>query len=384
MNNFIFSNPTKIVFGEGQIAKLSNLIDKDSKIMITYGGGSIFKNGIYDQVKTALSGFNTIEFGGIEANPQYSTLLKGVELAEDNSIDFLLAVGGGSVLDGTKFIAAALNYEGDDKWDIPTGAGVIKSAVPVGAVITLPATGSEMNGNAVISRKETAEKYGFASNFIYPQFSILDPSCIASLPERQIANGIVDSYVHTMEQYLTVDLNTPLQDRFAEGILQTIIEEGPKVLKDPKDIKAAGNFMWSATWALNNWISQGVVGDWSTHVIGHEITALAGLDHARTLAIVLPGVMTVMSQEKKQRLIQYGERIWDVRSGTEEERITAAIYKTVKFFESVGIQTKFSDYDISPDVATEIIERFKKRGSALGENGIVTVDKIEEILMSRL
>ncbi|MEH2111045.1 iron-containing alcohol dehydrogenase [Nostoc sp.] len=380
MQNFVFYNPVKILFGKGQIAKIAAEISADAKILITYGGGSIKTNGVYDQVKSALVGRNVFEFGGIEANPHLETLLKAVELVRNEGIDFLLAVGGGSVLDGTKFIAAAVPFVGDP-WDILAKNAPVKAAVPFGTVLTLPATGSEMNTNAVVTKWETQEKLAFSSPLVFPRFSVLDPETTFSLPVRQISNGIVDAYTHVMEQYLTYPVNAPLQDRLAESILKTLIEEGPKTLANPQDYDARANVMWSATLALNGLIGAGVPQDWATHMIGHELTALHGLDHAQTLAVVLPSTLTIRRDRKWQKLLQYAEQVWGIVDGSEEERVTEAITKTRNFFESVGVRTRLSDYGVRLDTIPVIIERFEKRGTvALGEYKDVNSQVIEQIL----
>ena len=301
MNNFEFCNPVKVVFGKGSIARLSALIPEGSKVLVVYGGGSIKKNGIYEQVTAALKDFHTYEFGGIEANPRYETCMKAVELVKGENIDFLLAVGGGSVIDATKFIASATFFEGDP-WDILSKGGVIKKALPLGVVLTLAATGSEMNERAVISRESVHEKLNFMSPLVFPKFAILDPQVTYSLPERQVANGVVDSFIHVVEQYLTYPVNAKVQDYFAEGLMKTIVEEGRKVLQNPNDYDIRANLMWAATNALNCWIGQGVPQDWSSHRMGYALTAQFGLDHAQTLAVILPGVMTYMRKEKVQLL----------------------------------------------------------------------------------
>ncbi len=386
MYNFDFKNPVKICFGKGQIAKLSKELPVNKKILLTYGGGSIFKNGVYDQVKAATQGMDIVEFGGIEPNPHYETLMKAVEVVKNEKIDYLLAVGGGSVLDGTKFIAAAALYEGDDPWDICAKRSeiIVTEALPIGAVITLPATGSEMNGNSVVTRVSTQEKLAFGSTAVMPQFSILDPEVIFSLPDRQVANGVVDAFVHVMEQYLTFPADAPLQDRFAEGILHTLIEEGPKVLADRQNYEAAANFMWSATMALNGLIGMGVPQDWGTHMIGHELTAYHGIDHARTLAIVLPGMMHIRRKEKQDKILQYGERIWNISEGSVDERIDQTIQKTIAFFESVGIKTTLPDYEVPNSTIEKITTRFEERGMKIGEKADIGPKEIQAILEDRL
>lgn len=382
MYNFEYKNPVKIIFGKNTMAKVANEIPKGAKVMLTYGGGSIKRTGVYEQVTKALKNVDFIEFPGIEANPHYETCMQAVELVKKENIDFLLSVGGGSVIDATKFIACAALYENGDPWDFMEKRGIInvKKALPLGVILTLPATGSEMNGNSVITRVSTQEKKPFGSPLLLPQFSILDPECVFTLPDRQVSNGIVDAFVHVFEQYLTFDVNSPLQNRWAEGVLQTLIEEGPKVLANRKDYDAAANFMWSATMALNGIIAVGLPQDWSTHMIGHELTAFHGIDHARTLAIVLPGMMHIKRKNKKDKILQYGERIWGICEGTEDERIDAAIAKTVEFFESVKIKTKLADYDVPAETVSKITKRFEKSGIKFGERADIDYTEVEAIL----
>lgn len=378
-NNFVYQNPVKILFGKGQISQLGKQIPKGAKILLTYGGGSIFKNGVYEQVKNALSDRNIIEFGGIEANPTYETLMQAVELGRKESIDYLLAVGGGSVLDGTKFIAAAIPYEGGDEWQLVTGAAKIKKALPIGSVLTLPATGSEMNFFAVISRKETHEKKGMGHPLLYPVFSILDPETTYSLPEKQVANGIADAFTHVMEQYMTYPVNAEVQDRMAESTLQTLIAVAPATLANPTDYEARANFMWAATVALNGFISVGVPQDWATHEIGHELTAFHGIDHARTLAVVLPHLMRLKKEEKRGKLIQYAQRVWNL-NGTNDDLVEGAIQKTIDFYESLGIPTKASAYGIGQETIDKIVKRFENGKVILGERGDITPAVVGEIL----
>lgn len=379
MNNFQYYNPVKILFGKGQILQLSKQIPTDARIMLTYGGGSIFKNGVYDQVKTALSGWQTIEFGGIEANPTYETLMKAVEIARAEKIDFLLSVGGGSVLDGTKFIAVAIPFEGADPWQIVANRAKITTAIPLGAVLTLPATGSEMNYYAVISKKETHEKKGMGNPLVYPKFSILDPETTYSLPPRQIANGIADAFTHVMEQYMTYPVRAEMQDRIAEAVLLTLIEEGPKMMRNPTDYDSAANVMWAATLALNGLLAAGVPTDWATHQIGHELTALHGIDHARTLAVVLPHLLEIKKEAKRDKLLQYAQRVWQL-SGSNDELVAGAIQKTTEFYESLGIPTKASAYEIDVDTIEKVVQRFLQRGVNFGEHSDITPEVVGEIL----
>ncbi|QIA08622.1 iron-containing alcohol dehydrogenase [Draconibacterium halophilum] len=384
MYNFEFKNPVKILFGKESISKLSGEIPGDANILMIYGGGSIKRTGVYDQVMAAVKGSTISEFGGIEANPHYETCMKAVDVVKENNIDFLLAVGGGSVLDASKFIAAAALYENGDPWDILAAGAPVEKAIPFGAVLTLPATGSEMNGNSVITRVERQEKKAFGSPLVMPQFSVLDPECVFTLPDRQVANGVVDAFIHVMEQYLTFKVNSPLQDRLAESILTTLIEEGPKVLADRKNYEAAANFMWCATMALNGMIGVGVPQDWSTHIIGHELTAFHGIDHGRTLAIVLPGVMHIKRDNKKDKILQYGERIWGITTDNENERIDAIIARTVQFFESLGVPCRLPDYDVPETTIGKIVERFKQSEAKIGEKQDMDYQEIEKILRDRL
>ena len=382
MNNFEFNNPTKIIFGKGEIKKLSKEIPHDAKIMMLYGGGSIKKTGIYEQVTKALLGFNLIEYGGIPPNPEYSVLMGALRVIKEEKVDFLLAVGGGSVIDGTKFLAAAASFEGDNPWDIMTKRIPLNKTMPFGAVLTLPATGSEMNSGFVITRKETKEKLASGGPTLFPQFSILDPEVVKSIPQNQLANGVADAYMHVMEQYMTYPMGGLLQDRFAESILQTLIEVAPAIMKDPSDYNAAANFMWSCTIALNGLINKGVSEDWSVHMMGHELTALFGIDHARTLAILAPSHYRYNFETKKGKLTQYAERVWNVTEGTEEEKANTAIQKTEEFFHSLGIKTKLSEYTNDyAGTAEEVAKRFKERGwIGLGEHRSLKPDDAKKIV----
>jgi len=385
MKNFEFYNPVKVIFGKDQLAKLSTLIPKEKKVLLLYGGGSIKKNGVYDHVNEVLKDYTLLEFGGIEPNPHYETAMKAVELIKKEKIDFLLAVGGGSVIDATKFIAAASKYTAGDPWDIMSKGAKVEAALPLGVVLTLPATGTEMNANSVVTRVSTNEKFSFNSSHVFPLFSFLLPDAAGFLPQRQVANGVVDAFVHVIEQYLTYPVNAPLQDRMAESILQTLVEIGPTVYNDPANYDAMSNLMWSATMALNGLISCGVPGDWSVHSIGHELTAIHNIDHARTLAIVLPGMWSVQKNEKKEKLLQYGERVWGITTGSEDERVDNAILKTVEFFESLGIKTRLEDYNVTIYTIDKIVKRFEDRGwKAMGDRNLVTPDVVRQVLEHQL
>ena len=384
MLNFELYNPTNYIFGQGQIDKLSDLVPKKAKILLAYGGGSIFNNGIHEQVIKNLQGFEIIEFGGIEPNPRFETLMTAVEIVRKEKITFILAVGGGSVIDGVKFISGAANFIGNPI-DIIKNKVLftdLSKVIPFGTVLTLPATGSEMNTNAVVTIEATHEKLVLGGCALFPVFSICDPKVIASLPKRQIENGIVDAFTHVMEQYLTYPHDAILQDRFAESILQTLVEIGPAVVENPTDYKLASNFMWCATMALNGLIQKGVPTDWATHMIGHELTALYEIDHARTLAIIAPSLYQVMFETKKEKLAQYGERVFNVFGDSIEEKAEKAIEKTIEFFNKMGMQTKLSHYtDDYKKSAEFIVNRFENRGwTALGEKQNITLQKVKEIV----
>jgi len=383
MTNFEFVNPVRVVFGKGMIARLSALIPEGNKVMLIYGGGSIKTNGVYEQVIKALSSYKVTEFSGIEANPHYETCMRAVEIVKQEKIDFLLAVGGGSVIDAAKFIAAAV-YFNTDPWTILSKGAVIEKAMPLGAVITLAATGSEMNERAVVSRAETGLKLNFASPKVFPQFAVLDPEVTYSLPEHQTANGVVDSFIHVIEQYLTYPVDAKVQDRFSESLMQVIVEEGRKVLKDPYNYDIRANLMWAATNALNGWIGQGVPHDWSSHRIGYPITAQFGLDHAQTLTVILPGVMTYMKKEKEQKILRLGEVVFGITGGTVEERVSATITACEEFFREMGLKTHLSDYGIKESDLDALVEPIKAMNWRMGEHGNIDYKVAREILCSRL
>lgn len=381
MQKFNVYNPTQIIFGEGRIAELAEHIAADARVMVLYGGGSAERNGTLAEVKSALGARHVQMFAGIEPNPSYETLSKAVDIVRADKIDFLLAVGGGSVIDGTKFIAAAALFEGDTWSILQQGGTNIKQALPMGTVLTLPATGSEMNNGGVVTRLSTKTKLPFHSNLVFPQFSILDPTKTYTLPARQVANGVVDAYVHVMEQYLTYPVNALVQDRFAEGLLQTLIEIGEQTVQDTDNYDVRANLMWTATLALNGLIGAGVPQDWSTHLLGHELTAQYGLDHAQTLAIILPNMLQLRRKEKHAKLLQYAERVWNITTGDDEQRIDAAIAKTREFFEAVGVRTRLSDYQLGAECIEPVLAQLQAHGMVqLGEHQDVTPEQCRTVL----
>lgn len=381
MNNFVFQNPTKLIFGKGQIAQLGKELPKGKKILVTFGGGSVKRNGVYEQVVKALEGFDYLEFWGIEPNPKVETLRKAVELCKNEGVEFIVAVGGGSTLDGTKLISAAAVVE-CDAWDLVKNPSLYGGTLPFASVMTLPATGSEMNRGAVISNLATGEKYSFYNT--YPVFSILDPEATFSLPDFQVACGLADTFVHVMEQYLTTTGISPLMDRWAEGIVQTIVEVAPKALGAERDYDTMATFMLSATMGLNGFVSMGVPQDWATHMIGHEITALTGTTHGQTLVIVLPAVMNVMREQKGDKIAQMGERVWGITEGSKEERIDKTILAVEEFFRSLGLAVRLSEIGADEKIVEEIVKRFRERGTLLGENSNIDYKLVAEILRQRL
>ena len=382
MTNFTYYNPVKLVFGKGMIAELKNLIPAEVKVMVTYGGGSIKKNGVYDQVRQALSGHVVTEFCGIEPNPRYETCMRAATQVKSEGVGFLLAVGGGSVLDATKFIAVAALYGAGDPWDIMEGKAPVTAALPLASVLTLPATGSEMNAFSVVSRNATGEKLAFASPLVFPKFSILDPETTFSLPMRQVENGIIDTFVHVMEQYMCAIERAPLTERQAEAVLQTLIEETPKVKARPEDYEVRANLMWCATIGLNGSLGCGMgAQDWATHMIGHELTAIYGIDHGRTLAMIMPAVHRHELKRKQKRLAQCAERVWGITQGSEEERAVQAIEKMESFFKAVGVPTRLGEYGVdAADAGCQVAARLAKRGVMIGEYGDLGEKEVREIV----
>lgn len=381
MDNFIFQNPTRLLFGKGMIARIAEEIPQNKTIMLTFGGGSVKRNGVYDQVSKALQNHHTLEFWGIEPNPDIDTLSQAIQKGKEEKVDYLLAVGGGSVLDGTKLIAAGLCYDGD-AWDLVCRPPLITKAIPLSTVLTIPATGSEMNAGGVISSRQRKEKKSFASPYTFPVFSVLDPETTYSLPKHHLACGLVDTFVHVMEQYMTTPNQSRVMDRWAEGVLHTVIEIAPQIMKDQTNYDLMADFMFSATMGLNGFLGMGVTEDWATHMIGHELTALKGLTHGHSLAIVFPGTLRVLKEQKGAKIIQYAERVWGISEKDPEKKIHQAIEQTEQFFRSLGLTTRLSEEGIGEDTIQEIENRFHQANVAYGESGNVTGAVAKEILKS--
>jgi len=386
MKNFEFYNPVRILFGKGSISKINKYLPAGVPVLFMYGGGSIKKNGVYDQVLKTLKDTEFYEFSGVQPNPVYEQLMPALDIIREKNIGFILAVGGGSVIDGAKFVAAAACYKGNDPWEILSKQVRVEKALPIGAVLTLPATGSEMNGNSVITRASVNHKLSFGTSKVMPEFSVLDPEVTYSLPKNQIANGVIDAFIHVLEQYLTYPSNAEIQDRFAESILLVLKDTGSKVYADPEpNYDDRANFMWAATNALNTSISMGVISDWSTHAIGHELTALYGLDHAVSLAIVLPGVMYYLREKRQEKLAQFGEHIWGITSHDPQVAIAETIKNTEQFFRCLGVKTKLSEYGIGPEAIDKVVKQLGSHGATvLGGAGDVTIDDVPAILGTRI
>jgi len=383
MYNFDFYNPTRIFFGKNRLDMISKNIPADARVLITFGGGSAQKSGLIDRVKANLGNRKVVEFGGIEPNPRYETLMKAAAVVREQNIDFIMAVGGGSVIDGTKFICLASHYNGEGvdllKFGKPIPKTMVENVVPFGTVLTLPATGSEMNSGAVISYDHG--KFVVSSEMVYPKFSILDPTDTFTLPKIQVANGVIDAFVHVAEQYITFPVDARVQDRMAEGILQTLIEVGATNVAEPENYDARANLVWGATMALNGIIAVGVPQDWATHMIGHELTAMFGIDHGQTLAIILPAILEVRREQKRAKILQYAERVWNIESGSEDERIDLAIQKTRDFFESLGVKTRLSEYGVTADQIPAIVDQLKAHGlTKLSETKDLSLEISQQIL----
>jgi len=386
MKNFEYYNPVRILFGKGTIAKIPEHLPEKIPILLVYGGGSIRKNGVYDQVMEVLKEYEYYEFPGVQPNPVYEQLLPALDIIREKKIGFILAVGGGSVIDASKFLAAAACYTGKDPWDILLKGAQVTSAIPLGTVLTLPATGTEMNANAVITRKSLGQKLSFASNEVIPRFSVLDPLVTYSLPKNQLANGVIDAFIHVLEQYLTYPAKAEVQDRFAESLLLILRDTGSRIYADQQpDYNDRANLMWAAANALNSFLSKGVTTDWATHTLGHELTVLYGLDHAVTLAIILPGVMDVAGERRKEKMLQYAERIWGITSSDHMAAIREATRITDQFFRCLGVNTRLSEHGIGTEVIAKVVSQLRNRNvTYLGQGKDLTIEDVPAIFKSRL
>ena len=388
MYNFDFYNPTHIVFGKDRLDELDTLVPKDAKVLITYGGGSAVHSGLIDRIVKALGNRKVEQFGGIEPNPSLETCERAVAFIKEHGVDFVLAVGGGSVVDATKLIVMGATYDGPVievmKVGVPeVPVDMVPNPLPFGTVMTLPATGSEMNNGAVITYGDG--KYPVFSSLVFPKFSMLDPTLTFTLPEKQVKNGVIDTFVHTTEQYLTYPVEGRIQDRFSEGILKTMIEIGHITVEEPENYDIRANHVWASTLALNGLIGAGVPQDWATHLIGHELTAVYHLDHGITLAIVLPALLEVKKADKLEKLAQYATRVWHITEGTKEEKADKAIAKTREFFESLGVSTHLKDYGLGTEAIDKIVKQLEDHGmTQLGEKGDVTPEVAREILTRAL
>jgi len=371
---FSYHNPTAIEFGKDKIKAITNFIDKSARVLVVYGGGSVKKNSSFEQVSKALDGYEWFEFSGVEPNPTVETMNKAVEIVKEKNIDFVLALGGGSVIDGCKYLVASALYDGDG-WDFLDGKAEVKKALPLGVVLTLPATGSESNQASVVSKKSTDEKRFFFSPLVQPNFAILDPSFISTLSDRQLANGLVDAFVHICEQYLTYPTTSLVNDGYSETLLKGLVKLASS-WEERRDLKWQENLMFIANQALNGLIGVGVPQDWATHFIGHELTAFYGIDHARSLAVVQPQLLRVMSESKKEKIAQMGREVFNIENSSE-----LVIEAIESLYQSVGISTNLNDYDIDDKVIEKIIPALKKHGmGTIGEKGEITLEKSEQIL----
>ncbi len=375
--NFSYHNATRIEFGQGQIASIKSLIPMNKKVMVIYGKGSIKSNDIYDQVTVALKDHQWTEFSGVEANPTIETLDKAVTSIKDNNTDYILAVGGGSVIDGAKYVAAAACYGGNG-WDILTGEHVIDAALPLAAVLTLPATGSESNSNSVITKGVTQEKLAFAHPLVQPQFAVMDPDVMKTLPKRQLINGIVDAWVHVCEQYLTFPTGALVQEGYAEILLKSLHDLAENF--DQQNDQWRANLMWSANQALNGLIGAGVAQDWATHMIGHELTALYGVDHARSLAIIQPSLLRSQIDNKRAKLEQMGQNVFAL---PQSENLAELTIESIEvFYHKLNVATSLTEHNTNKATAIEnIIKQLDlHQQHQLGEHANITLAETRQIL----
>ncbi|UTE73962.1 iron-containing alcohol dehydrogenase [Rossellomorea marisflavi] len=366
MNGFTFYNPTKLIFGKGQVEQLKDLVPQyGKKVLLVYGGGSIKKSGLYDQVTAVLNDIDAevFELAGVEPNPRLTTVRRGVDICKEEGIDFLLAVGGGSVIDCTKAIAAGAKYDGD-AWDLVTKKAFASEALPFGTVLTLAATGSEMNAGSVITNWETNEKYGWGSPVTFPQFSILDPENTFTVPKNHTIYGMVDMMSHVFEQYFHNATNTPLQDRMCESVLKVVIETAPKLINDLENYELRETILYSGTIALNGMLQMGYNGDWGSHNIEHAVSAVYDIPHAGGLAILFPNWMKHNLNVNPARFAQLAERVWNVdpEGKTQEEVALEGIEKLREFWSSIGAPSRLADYDIDDSKLDLIADKAMANG----------------------
>jgi len=381
MNDFQFYNPVKVNFGKDSLELLPEMLQPYKNILLLYSENVIKDIGLYDRLMTHLDGKNILEYNGIKANPAYEDCMECVEMIRQNPVDLILAVGGGSVIDGGKFISAAAPFKGDDPWDMLAKEEPIQDTVPLFAILTLAATGSEMNCNSIVSRNSTKEKLAFSNPKLYPVASFLDPTITFTLPPRQTANGIIDSFVHVLEQYLAVNEDTDLQDGLQEGLMKTIIKHAAVVKEDPKNYASRSALMWSASMAMNYIITAGTNGDWAAHMVGHELTSLYGIDHGMSVGIVMPALLDVMEEQKHQRLVLFAKNVWGLENDSEDELVSGAIQRLKDFIENVaGIELKLSNFNVADDAAEVIAKRFTDRGWVLGEQQNIDSETVLKIM----
>ena len=385
MISFALCNPTDIRFGKGQIAALNDLVPPDARVLLLYGGGSILRNGIDAQVRSALAGRQVLAFGGVEPNPVYETLQRAAEQARAADVDFVVGVGGGSVVDAAKFLAAMIASGDSDPWDRFVAEEFPAEAIPVGAVLTLAATGSESNAVSVISSRSRGLKLPFRNDRARPRFAILDPSTLASLSVKQLQNGVVDAFTHVLEQYMTRPVNAPIQYGYSETLMRVLAEWGPRLLESgpgPEGDDARENIMWAANQALNGLIAAGVPEDWSTHMIGHAITAVYGIDHARTLSAVMPALMRHEIGRKQSMLARLGRLVWHIHEPDDAVAAAKAIDATERFFQRMGCPISPADFDVEFEIDPVIAHLEKAGHTKLGESGVIDSTAIREILLA--
>ena len=379
MVQFRLRNPTEILFGKGEIAALKKLVAAGTRVLLLYGGGSIKTNGVYDQVMAALAACDVEPFGGVEVNPVYETILEAAAAARRHGSQLVLGVGGGSVIDAAKFLANVIPITGGDPWDELMARRFPANPLPVGAVLTLPATGSESNAVSVMTHRGRRLKYPFANEATRPRFAILDPSTMQSLSRRQLENGAVDAFTHVLEQYMTAPVNTPIQHGFSETIMKVLAEWGPKLV-ETKSEEACENVMWAANQALNGLIGAGVPQDWSTHYIGHAITALHGVDHARTLTMIMPMLMRYKLAQKTTMLARYARNVWGVNEADDAKAAEAGIARTEDFFRRMGCPVRASEAELTIDEQGILAHLETVGHTALGENRDIRADDVRAIL----